>query len=116
MKWVYVLIIVAATIVCDYLQATAMKAHGEMEQLSAGAFARLFRQGRLALSIVFMTLSFFSFTQLLAIADLSFAVPATALTVVAETFMARLLLKETVDGRRWGGAALVACGVALLAA
>lgn len=116
MKWIYVLLIVAATIVCDYLQATAMKANGEMEDLSAGAFARLFRQWRLALSIGFMTLSFFSFTQLLAIADLSFAVPATALTVVAETFMARFVLRENVDGRRWGGAALVACGVALLAA
>jgi uncharacterized membrane protein len=53
--------------------------------------------------------------KLLTVADLSFAVPATAASFVIETILARVLLKETVDIRRWAGAALVACGVALLA-
>jgi drug/metabolite transporter (DMT)-like permease len=35
--------------------------------------------------------------------------------VVVETLLARLVLKERVDGRRWAGAVLVAFGVALLA-
>jgi uncharacterized membrane protein len=62
-----------------------------------------------------MAVSFFSFMALLKVADLSFAVPATAATVVVETLLARLVLKERVDGRRWAGAVLVAFGVALLA-
>ena len=114
MKWALVSAIVLSTIACDYLQASAMKAHGEIRSLSPGLFARLFAQWRLAVSILFMTLSFFSFTQLLAIADLSFAVPATALTIPAETFMARYVLHENVGLRRWMGALLVAAGVLCL--
>ena len=53
--------------------------------------------------------------KLLSIADLSFAVPVNAASVVLETVLARLLLKETVNPLRWAGAFCVACGVALLA-
>jgi len=62
-----------------------------------------------------MALSFFAFMKLLSIADLSFAVPATAASFVLDTILARVLLKEAVDIRRWAGAGLIACGVALLA-
>lgn len=53
--------------------------------------------------------------KLLSIADLSFAVPVTAASVVLETVLARLALKEKVNPMRWAGAFFVACGVALLA-
>jgi len=46
--------------------------------------------------------------------DLSFAVPATAITFVAETILAKFLLKERVNALRWAGASLVICGVALV--
>jgi uncharacterized membrane protein len=49
------------------------------------------------------------------VADLSFAVPASAGSFVLETILAKLVLKEHIDGRRWAGACLVAFGVALLA-
>ena len=62
-----------------------------------------------------MAVSFFAFLKLLTIADLSFAVPASAASFVLETILARALLKEQVCLRRWAGAGLVACGVALLA-
>ncbi len=114
MKWFLVALIVASTIAVDFLQASAVKTHGEIDLAEKGVFARLFRQGRLLASIAFMALSFFSFTQLLAVADLSFAVPATALTIPAETLMARSLFKENVGGRRWAGALLVAAGVFLI--
>jgi drug/metabolite transporter (DMT)-like permease len=112
MKWVLVFGIVGSTIVCDLLQSSAMKSHGEVH--SATVLARLFGQWRLAVSIVFMAISFFCFTQLLEIADLSFAVPATALTIPAETILARYVLRENVDVKRWYGAVLVAIGVILL--
>ena len=41
-------------------------------------------------------------------------VPATAATYVLETILAKYLLREHVDWRRWTGATLVAGGVALL--
>jgi drug/metabolite transporter (DMT)-like permease len=61
-----------------------------------------------------MAISFFAFLQLLKIADLSFAVPATAATYVVETTLAKLVLKEQVRWQRWAGACLVAAGVLLL--
>jgi drug/metabolite transporter (DMT)-like permease len=51
---------------------------------------------------------------LLTITDLSFAVPATAVTYVLETVLAKYVLKEHVNGLRWAGASLVICGVALV--
>jgi uncharacterized membrane protein len=51
---------------------------------------------------------------LVSIADLSFAVPATAASYVCETILAKYILKERISGARWTGACLVACGVALL--
>ena len=67
------------------------------------------------LAVAFMAVSFFSFLELLKIADLSFAVPVSAATIVLETLLARVLLGERVDARRWMGAVLVAAGVLLLA-
>jgi len=73
------------------------------------------RNSWLALAIVFMAISFFAFLKLLTVADLSFAVPASAASFVLETVFAKLLLKERINLLRWAGAGLVACGVALLA-
>ena len=67
------------------------------------------------MAVLSMAVSFFAFMALVQIADLSFAVPASAASVVLDTLLARLLLKEQVDVRRWAGAACVACGVYLLA-
>ena len=75
----------------------------------------LARKRNLILSVACMAVSFFAFMALLQVADLSFAVPASAGSLVIETVLARVILKEHVDSRRWIGAALVACGVWLLA-
>jgi len=61
-----------------------------------------------------MAVSFFAYEGLLPLVDLSFAVPATAITFVAETILAKFLLKERVNALRWAGASLVICGVALV--
>jgi uncharacterized membrane protein len=65
-------------------------------------------------SVVCSGISFFAFLRLVSIADLSFAVPATAASYVFETVLAKYVLKERISGARWAGAWLVACGVALL--
>lgn len=118
--WLLVFLIVGATTASDLLQSGAMKQHGEIHDLDPSRWrailAALARRRALIGSVFFMAVSFFSFAALLSIADLSFAVPATALSYVVETLLARWALHERVEARRWTGAALVACGVALLGA
>ena len=65
-------------------------------------------------NIAAMAVSFFAFMKLLSMTDLSFAVPVSAVTYVMETVLAKYVLKERVNGRRWAGAALVICGVTLV--
>ena len=92
---------------------------GEVKDFGVGGIGRLLKllltKAPLIGSILFLAISFYAFLALLAVADLSFAVPATALSLVAETVLARVLLKERVTAARWGGTVLVALGVALLA-
>jgi drug/metabolite transporter (DMT)-like permease len=112
-QWLLVLGVVAATAGSDVLQSLEMKRHPESSVQSTAQ--GLFRRPLLLLSVVCMAASFFLFMVLLSMADLSFAVPATAASYVVETLLAKWMLKEQVDSRRWAGSVLVTCGVALLA-
>ncbi len=118
-RWLLVLGVVASTVVGDVLQSIEMKKVGEVEDFSASGLTRLARtlaqKKVLILAIFFMAISFACFMILVSVADLSFAVPATAASLVVETVLARILLKEHISPRRWMGAALVASGVVLLA-
>jgi drug/metabolite transporter (DMT)-like permease len=117
--WLLVGVVVGATVLGDVLQSLEMKRHGEV-RFTGGrlgrALAVLVRRRYLALAIFFMAVSFFAFLKLLSFADLSFAVPASAGSFVLETILAKFVLREKINMRRWAGAGLVAVGVALLAA
>ncbi len=119
MRWLLVAIIVGATTCAELLQAFGMKNHGEIHDFRPGAlgqsFGRVTRNPHVAGSVGLMAISFFAFMALLSVADLSFAVPATAASYVLETILARYVLKERISRKRWVGALLVACGVALVA-
>ena len=118
MKWLLVSVIMAATTAGEVLQAVGMRRHGEIHDFRPGALGRvlalLARNRYIIVSILMMAISFFAFMALLSVAELSFAVPATAGTYVLETVLAKYLLKEKIGWGRWAGAWLVACGVALL--
>jgi len=118
-KWALVAVIVAATTTGDVLKAKGMKQHGEIHEFGLGAFGRMLtmlsRNKLIIASVGCMAVSFFAFMALVSVAELSFAVPATAITYVLETILARYVLKEQITWVRWTGAYLVACGVALLA-
>jgi drug/metabolite transporter (DMT)-like permease len=118
MKWLLVGIIVAATTAGQVLQAAGMRRHGEVHITRPGAIRRLLawlaRNEFIIASIACMAVSFFAFMSLLSVADLSFAVPATAASFVLQTILAKYVLKERVSWKRWAGAWLVAFGVALL--
>ena len=113
MRWLLVSTMVLATVASDLLQSWAGKRHGAVTTL--GRLSTLMRQWPIALAIVCMAVSFFSFLELLKFDDLSFVVPVSAATIAVETLLARLLLREHVGGRRWAGTVLVATGVFLLA-
>jgi len=120
MRWAMVATVVGCTALADLLQSFEMKRHVvAVEDLRPGRLGRMLaglaRRGPLVLAVFFMAISFFAFMKLLTVADVSFAVPVTAASVVIETVLAKLVLKETVTINRWAGACLVACGVALLA-
>jgi drug/metabolite transporter (DMT)-like permease len=119
MRWVLVGVVVTATVLCDALQTVGMRHHGEIQDFRPCALGRagaaLARNWYVIIAVALMAISFFTFLTLLSLADLSFAVPATAASFVIETFVAKYFLKEQVAWQRWTGAGLVACGVALLA-
>ncbi len=91
----------------EVLQAMGMRRHGEIRDFRPGALGRaaaLLARNRFVIgSVVAMAVSFFAFMGLLTIADLSFAVPATAVTYVLETILAKYVLKEQVNWRALGG-------------
>ncbi len=119
MNWLLVAIVVAATVLGDVCQSLGMRRHGEIHDFRPGALGRaaaaLSRNAYVIVAVLMMTVAFFAFIKLLSVADLSFAVPATAAAIVIETVIAKYILHEQVTWRRWTGAGLVACGVALLA-
>jgi len=119
MKWLLIGIIVAATTVGEVLSAMGMRRHGEIRDFRPGALGRaaaLLARNRFVLgSVAAMAVSFFAYMGLLTVSELSFAVPATAVTYVLETVLAKYVLKERVNWLRWAGASLVICGVALVA-
>ena len=118
MKWILIGVIVAATTVGEVLQAMGMRRHGEIRDFRPGALGRaaavLLRNWMVGASVVAMAVSFFAYEGLLTVAELSFAVPATAATYVLETVLAKYVLREQVSWLRWAGASLVVCGVALI--
>lgn len=118
MKWLLVGVIVAATTVGEVLQAKGMRRHGEIRDFRPGALGRvlslLARNWLIVVSVAAMAVSFFAYVGLLTMAELSFAVPVTAVTYVSETLLAKYILHERVSWLRWAGASLVICGVALV--
>lgn len=118
MKWALLAIIVISTVIADILQSYEMKRSGE-QSVGARGLARLVRltvsRRYLVLAIICMAISFFAFMALVQMAPLSFAVPASAASLVLETLLAKLVLNEAVGKRRTAGALLVLSGVLLLA-
>jgi drug/metabolite transporter (DMT)-like permease len=101
------------------MNTAGMRRHGAVEDLRPSGIARLIRalvRNRFVLGgILANAVGFFTLMSLLSIANVSFAIPATAGSFVLETGLAKVILKEDVHWQRWLGASVVACGVALLA-
>jgi drug/metabolite transporter (DMT)-like permease len=118
MKWLFIAAIVVSTTIGEVLQAMGMRHHGEIRDFRPGALGQaigLLARNRFVIgSVIAMAVAFFANMGLLAITELSFAVPVTAVTYVFETMLAGWVLKEHVNRTRWAGACLVIGGVVLV--
>jgi drug/metabolite transporter (DMT)-like permease len=118
MKWILVAIIAVCNTLGDVLNTAGMKRQGEVEELGPASIAhmvlRIFRNPLVLCGLAALAVSFFALLSLLSIANVSFAIPATAVSYLLETALAKYILREDVTWRRWAGATLVACGVAML--
>ena len=118
MKWLLLAVIVASTVAGDLLQSRGMKIAGGSSAAAPGlarVLGLITSRRDLALAILCMAVSFFAFLALVQTEPISFAVPASAGSFVAETILARFLLRERVASRRALGALLVAGGILLVA-
>ncbi len=117
-KWVLVGIIALCNAAGDVLNTAGMKRQGAVQEFaprSLGQMAkRALRNPFVLGGMAAMTVAFLALLRLLSVADVSFAIPATAISYLLETVLAKHVLKEDVRGRRWAAAALVAAGVAML--
>jgi hypothetical protein len=102
----------------DVSVTRAMKSLGEVSDFRPIALIktafRAVRNAFLWLGIFWKTVAFFSFIALVAQADLSWVVPATAVSFVIETVAAKYFLREQISGTRWMGVVCICLGVALL--
>ena len=118
-KWLLVGIIVVCNCLADLMNTAGMRRQGEVHDLRPKGIARLasalVRNRFVIAGLIANGVGFFTLIMLLSIASVSFAVPATAASIVVETGLAKLLLNEDVRWQRWVGVAAIACGVALLA-
>ncbi len=118
-KWCLVGLIVSANACGDLMNTFGMRRYGTVRSLAPAEIGRLTRAlagNRFVLAgVAAMAVSFFALMTLLSIANVSFAVPATSGSFLLETAAARIILKEQVRWQRWVGAAVVACGMGLLA-
>lgn len=96
----------------------AMKIIGEVKDFSPRG---LLRTGRRAFKVwwmwfgfALMALAYFALLGLLARADVSVVIPATALSYVVGAIGGRWFLGEDVSYRRWIGVLLVCVGVVLV--
>ena len=93
MTWLLVALVVGSTAIGEVAITRGMKQTGEIDDFRPGAWlgslGRAFLNPWLMLGVGGMTVAFFSFLILVSHEDLSFSVPATASTVVAQTLGAR---------------------------
>jgi uncharacterized membrane protein len=116
--FVFIAVIVLTGTGGEIAVSHAMKQIGEVDVFSPrsvlGMLRRVLKMGWTWAGISLMATAFFSLLALLSWADVSFAVPATALSYVVGALGAKFLLHERVTGARWAGVMLVCLGVALL--
>jgi drug/metabolite transporter (DMT)-like permease len=117
MKWLLILLTVFASSSGDVLSAKGMASGGELKIAGPFGIGRavgyILTRRLVIFGIICYAVAFFSLLGLLSIAQLSIAVPATALSFVIDTIGAWIFLREHVPWKRWVGVLCVTAGVIL---
>lgn len=114
MKWFLIAVIVSCTVGSDVLQSSEMKRSGAAGKVHKSLLA--VSRPLFVLSILLLAISFFVFLRLLRLAPISFIAPVTASTYILDGLLARYVLRERVNSKRWLGIAFVFAGVVLISA
>lgn len=119
MKTILVMLVaVVAATVGDILMSQGMKSVGEVKITGVGSLwstgVRIFTNARVWGAISLMMTFFFLWLSVLSWADLSVALPMTALTYVLNAMLAGPVLGERVSPLRWAGTLLIFLGVVLV--
>lgn len=117
LKWGLILCTVFVGSLGDILCARGMSQGGQLTHFAPSGLLRIVRyiitRRMVILGGVCYAVAFFSLLGLLSVAQLSVAVPATALSFVVDTLGAHFILKERIPLKRWLGVILVSGGVIL---
>jgi uncharacterized membrane protein len=118
--WIAIGMLVIASSSGDVLLSAAMKRIGDLDQIRIakgllGVIGHVVREKLFLLGLCCLIFSFFCLLTALSWGDASLVAPASAsLTYICSAILAKFLLHENVDRRRWLAAALVCVGVLLL--
>jgi hypothetical protein len=100
MQWRLAALTSVCNTVGDVLNTAGMKREPEVEKLNLKALtamlSRIARNPLVIGGVLSLTAGFFAMVSLLSIANVSFSVPATAISFVLETLLAKYILKEDV--------------------
>jgi drug/metabolite transporter (DMT)-like permease len=115
---VLISMIIAAGTGGELCVARAMKRVGEMVDFRPSALLHALSSalgiGWLWLGLALMAISFLALLAVLSVENVSFVIPATALSYVIGALGGALFLGERVDPQRWIGVLLVCIGVVLV--
>jgi drug/metabolite transporter (DMT)-like permease len=119
-KTLVVLVFAAlAGAVAETLFSYGMRSFGEMDWSKPSRWIDLIlvvpRNPTILIGVIFAAGFFFLYLTALSWADLSYAMPITALSFLFAAFFARIFLREDISWRRWVGILLIVAGVMLVA-
>jgi len=117
-KFVFYFLVVFVGTAGEMCMSRAMKSMGEVTDFRPNGIARIIggamRLPWFWIGLSMMAIAFFSLLGMLAIANISFVSPATALNYVVGALGGKFFLGESVTPQRWAGVTLVCIGVVLV--
>jgi uncharacterized membrane protein len=118
--WIAIGMLVLASSAGDVMLSAAMKRIGDLELIRSqkgllAVIGRVISEKLFLIALCCLIFSFFCLLTALSWGDASLVAPASAsLTYICSAILAKFLLHENVDRRRWLSAALVCMGVLML--
>jgi uncharacterized membrane protein len=118
--WIAIGMFVLPSSAGDVMLSAAMKRIGDLESIRSqkgllAVIGRVVREKLFLIALCCLIFSFFGLLTALSWGDASLVAPASAsLTYICSAILAKFVLHENVDRRRWLSAALVCIGVLML--